>query len=161
MSDEIERKFLIADPEVLEGLEGQRLRQGYLPTTTGVSVRVRVAGDAAWLTIKGPTRGIQRSEFEYSIPLDDARQLLDTLCRPEQIDKTRYRLAAGAGLVWELDQFHGLNDGLLVAEIELPSVDHPVPSPAWLGREVSNEARFFNSALTRYPYRDWSDEERT
>lgn len=154
MALEIERKFLVHNTNITDTLAGERLTQGYLSHDKNATVRVRIAGGSAWLTIKGKTEGATRSEFEYPIPLDDAQAMLAELCGQGVIDKTRYRLPQGE-LCWEIDVFHGDNDGLVVAEIELPSEDTPFDKPDWVGREVTGEVRYYNSALSSTPYRLW------
>ncbi|EKF73900.1 hypothetical protein A11A3_11102 [Alcanivorax hongdengensis A-11-3] len=154
MAREIERKFLVNDSTIIDGLDGQRLTQGYLSHDKHATVRVRIAGDRAWLTLKGKTEGHSRLEFEYPVPVSDARQMLEALCRQGVIDKTRYRLPQGE-LCWEIDVFHGDNAGLVVAEIELPDEDTDFARPTWLGEEVSHDPRYFNSALSSHPYRHW------
>ena len=151
MAQEIERKFLIQDTSIVDSLAGERLTQGYLSHDKNATVRVRIAGTTGWLTIKGKTVGATRSEFEYPVPEEDARQMLDELCNAGVIDKTRYRLPQGT-LCWEIDVFHGENDGLIVAEIELPSEDTPFDRPAWLGEEVTGDPRYYNSALSSTPF---------
>lgn len=154
MALEIERKFLVRDIGITDTLPGERLTQGYLSHDKNATVRVRIAGGSAWLTIKGKTEGATRSEFEYPIPLDDAQAMLAELCGQGVIDKTRYRLPQGE-LCWEIDVFHGDNDGLVVAEIELPSEDTPFDKPDWVGVEVTGEVRYYNSALSSTPYKLW------
>ena len=154
MAQEIERKFLIQDASIVDSLAGERMTQGYLSHDKNATVRVRIAGNSGWLTIKGKTVGATRSEFEYPVPQEDARQMLDELCNSGVIDKTRYRLPQGE-LCWEIDVFHGDNDGLMVAEIELPSEDTPFDKPDWLGEEVTGDARYYNSALSTNPYTQW------
>jgi adenylate cyclase len=152
---EIERKFLIdrsawrADPAL-----GTRYRQGYLATDAGRTVRVRIAGDRGFLTVKGPTRGIERLEFEYPIPLGDAEAMLAQLCDGPLIEKTRYRVPF-AGRMWEVDVFDGENAGLILAEVELPSSDAEVVLPAWAAREVSGDPRYYNANLVHNPYSQW------
>ena len=117
-------------------------------------MRVRVAGTQAYLTIKGPTVGITRSEFEYPIPLTEAEAMLDTLCNGPLIEKTRHR-EEFAGRTWEVDVFHGDNDGLVVAEIELASETEEFVRPPWASREVSDDPRYFNNNLASNPYKNW------
>jgi len=155
MAIEIERKFLILNTDFLEGLQGTEFKQGYL-NREGATVRVRVAGDKAFLTIKGKTQGISRSEFEYPIPVNDAEAMLATLCALPPIEKTRY-LIDHANKCWEVDVFHGVNQGLIVAEIELNSENENVPLPNWIGVEVSHESRYFNSQLASHPFCQWND----
>lgn len=152
MALEIERKFLVVGQPWL-GLAGQHLQQGYLNRNKARTVRVRVADDLAWITIKGANLGAVRSEFEYSIPLADAQALL-ALCDGPLIDKTRYRIDH-AGLVWEVDVFHADNFGLVVAEVELEDEHQSVELPAWVGAEVTHDARYFNSALSEHPFCLW------
>lgn len=157
MGREIERKFLVkrdvwhADPE-----RGTTVRQGYLSDDPARAVRVRVAGDKAFLTIKGRTVDVERQEYEYEIPLVDANVLLDTMCVQPLIEKTRYRVPHG-GRTWEVDEFAGENAGLIVAEVELPTADAALSLPDWAGAEVSHDPRYFNANLARHPYRDWGD----
>jgi adenylate cyclase len=154
MSTEIERKFLVAGPGWKNGAVGRRFRQGYLSVEEERTVRVRAVDDQAWLTVKGLTTGFTRVEYEYPIPASDARELLDTLCHQPIIDKTRYEIRH-AGHLWEVDEFHGANEGLVVAEIELRSEQEAFERPAWLGAEVSDDPRYFNANLIRHPFRDW------
>lgn len=155
MAVEIERKFLVRGSawKVAEGVQAVRYCQGYLSRDKARTVRVRIAGDAAFLTIKGETRGATRAEFEYPIPVEDAQALL-LLCDGPLIAKTRYVLQHGS-TTWEVDEFAGDNAGLVVAEVELHSEDQAFERPAWLGEEVTADARYFNSALSRHPYRQW------
>jgi len=156
---EIERKFLVVGRAWDDGSPGVRLTQGYLARAAGCTVRIRIcSNDEAWLTVKGRTQGISRAEFEYPIPVPDARELLD-LCEGPPIDKTRHRVAFG-GHVWEIDVFHGANEGLVVAELELEDEATNPPLPQWVGREVSHERRYFNSQLVAAPFTSWSPEER-
>lgn len=150
MATEIERKFLVVDDAWSDGATGIRMAQGYLAIEPERTVRVRLAGDEAWLTIKGPTRGISRFEFEYPIPVDDARSLLE-LCVSKVIDKTRHRIPH-AGHVWEVDVFHGENEGLVIAEVELADESIMPELPPWVGEEVSHDPRFTNSSLSRRPF---------
>ena len=159
MAHEIERKFLVTpgawrpDPA-----RGTRLRQGYLSSDPARTVRVRIAGDAAFLTIKGLTRGIQRLEFEYAIPVVDAAIMLDQLCHRPLVEKVRYR-EPYEGHIWEVDIFEGDNAGLVVAEVELPSATTPVALPHWVGVEVSGDPRYFNSNLVLHPFTAWRRDE--
>lgn len=155
MAREIERKFLVKGTAWKRGAEGVRFRQGYLSSVKERTVRVRTEGARAVLTIKGLTRGIERQEYEYSIPLADANQMLDTLCERPLIDKVRYMRTVGQHL-WELDEFLGDNQGLVIAEIELLSADEAFEHPPWLGREVSGDPRYFNSNLIHHPYGTWT-----
>ena len=154
MAAEIERKYLVErnvwkpkDPGVL-------FRQGYLSSVKERVVRVRIAGDRAYLTVKGLTTGVTRLEFEYPIPVGDAAIMLDRLCERPLIEKTRYR-EEHQGHVWEIDQFHGDNDGLIIAEVELAGQSEHYALPPWAGAEVSNDPRYFNSNLGANPYKNW------
>ena len=153
MAAEIERKFLVADDSWRDGTAGVRIAQGYLSQDPDRTVRVRLAGERAWLTIKGRTEGITRAEFEYAIPADDAQALLG-LCLPSVIDKTRHEVSFG-GHLWEIDVFHGDNEGLVIAEVELADESISPELPPWVGAEVSLDARYFNSCLAAQPYARW------
>lgn len=159
MAQEIERKFLVADPSFLKSLTGSQIKQGYIPGTERSAARIRIRGSSAFLTLKSETRGITRSEFEYEIPVVDAEEMLKTLCAPPHIEKTRY-VMEWKGHTWEVDVFHGGNEGLIVAEIELATADQAFEKPPWLGREVSQDVRYFNSNLAHCPYGNWLDEGR-
>lgn len=152
MGSEIERKFLV-DPAWRPPGEGVQLTQGYLSTTPERTVRVRLEGDAAKLTIKGKTVGVTRAEFEYDIPAADAPALL-ALCEQPVIEKHRYEVEHD-GKRWEVDVFHGANDGLVVAELELASETEPFAVPPWAIEEVSHDPRYYNANLQRHPYRTW------
>ena len=154
MAIEIERKFLLKPGVWIPRDAGTHIQQGYLSSQNGPTVRVRVEGSMATLTVKGPTTGLSRSEFEYPLPLADARQMLDQLCQSSVIDKHRYRERHGRH-TWEIDVFHGDNDGLIVAEVELESEDDVLEFPDWVGQEVSSEARYYNSNLLRHPFKNW------
>ncbi|HTQ34272.1 MAG TPA: CYTH domain-containing protein [Stellaceae bacterium] len=154
MANEIERKFLVDMKRWRPSAAGMLYRQGYLSSAKERVVRVRIAGTQAYLTVKGPTVGITRSEFEYVIPLADATAMLDSLCDGPQIEKTRHR-EDFAGRVWEVDVFHGDNEGLVIAEIELASVTEDFERPPWAGREVSDDPRYYNNNLAANPYRNW------
>ena len=153
MPSEIERKFLVADDSWRDGTPGVGIAQGYLSQDPDRTVRVRIAGECAWLTIKGRTEGITRAEFEYGIPLEDARVLLG-LCLPSVIDKTRHEISH-AGHLWEIDVFHGDNDGLVIAEVELADESVSPELPPWVGAEVSADARYFNACLATAPFKKW------
>lgn len=160
MASEIERKFrVISDAWRPLVSRSVRYRQGYLGPVETSSVRVRVADDAAWLNIKSATLGIERLEYEYPIPLSDAQEMLDRLCRRPLIEKTRHWVPY-AGHTWEIDEFEGDNAGLIVAEIELRRVDEDFVRPPWLGEEVSHEPRYYNVCLVERPYREWSEQEK-
>lgn len=156
MGQEIERKFLVKADLWQPPNSGSPIRQGYLPVQEKRTVRVRIAGDRAYLTLKGPAQGLVRSEFEYEIPVADAEAILAQLCSGPLVEKTRYRLPHG-GLTWEVDEFFGDNAGLLMAEVELIRPDQPVELPAWIGQEVTDDPRYYNASLSRYPYKEWGD----
>ena len=155
MSYEIERKFLVTDTDFLKEEVGQACRQGYLPTAGTTAVRIRVMGDRAYLTIKGASEGITRREFEYQIPVADAEDMLDLFCPEPLIEKTRYTVDVG-GTRWEVDLFHGVNQGLKVAEVELINEQQGFVKPPWLGAEVTGQAAYYNLNLSRNPYTTWS-----
>lgn len=158
MAIEIERKFLLKNQQWRDVAgEGCLIRQGYLSDQPERTVRVRLSGEQAWLTIKGKTQGIARLELEYPIPVADAMQLLDQLCLKPLIEKYRYRIAQ-ENLLWEVDEFLGDNAGLVVAELELSTADQAFDHPSWLGAEVSDDPRYFNSNLIRQPFLSWSNE---
>ncbi|MFN8064175.1 MAG: CYTH domain-containing protein [Vicinamibacterales bacterium] len=154
MAVEIERKFLVVGTEWQSLAEGVLYRQGYLSSAKERVVRVRTAGPDAFLTIKGFTTGVTRLEFEYPIPFDDATAMLDRVCERPLIAKTRYRIPVG-GFTWEVDQFHEENEGLVVAEIELPDANTVFERPSWVGEEVSGDARYFNANLIQHPFSRW------
>ncbi len=153
MAHEIERKFLVESEAWRTGTAGENIAQGYLSSVPQRTVRVRIKSEKGYLTIKGPTTGLTRAEFEYEIPTDDARHLL-TLCERPPIEKTRHRVEH-AGRVWEIDEFHGENEGLIVAEVEVESEDAMVALPPWVGEEVSHDPRYYNSNLMNNPFRSW------
>jgi len=155
MPTEIERKFLVTGDSWRSTATGESYCQGYIATTApGHSVRVRIAGEKAYLTIKGPSNGLSRAEFEYAIPLGDAKEMLETLCDRPLIEKTRYRLPIGP-VVWEIDEFKGENAGLLIAEVELQSEDQTIELPDWVGQDVSGNPRYYNASLVKRPYSQW------
>lgn len=154
MAIEIERKFLVKGDTWRSLAVGVIYRQGYISRSNDRTVRVRRAGDRAYLTIKGVAIGISRSEFEYEIPVADAEIMLTTLCDRPLIEKKRYRIPIG-DLVWEVDEFLGENQGLIVAEVELQQVAQSIPLPDWIGEEVSGDPRYFNSNLVAHPFTHW------
>jgi adenylate cyclase len=154
MSVEIERKFLVRGDGWKALGQGVLLRQGYLSSNPERVVRVRIEGDGAVLTIKGRSVGATRGEWEYPIPVADAQAFLDGLCERPIIEKTRYRIAF-EGMTWEVDEFMGDNAGLVVAEIELTAEDQVFVKPEWVGDEVTDDARYFNSNLIQRPYSSW------
>ena len=147
--------YLVAGDFRGEVSGASRIIQGFLNSTPGRTVRVRICGDRGYLTVKGPAEGLTRFEWEKEIPAGEAERLL-ALCEPGVIDKTRHLVPSADGRhTWEIDEFHGDNEGLLVAEIELASEDDSFPRPAWLGAEVTGDRRYYNSSLTKHPYKDW------
>ena len=158
MAVEIERKFLLDSDGWRDQVEKSlRLCQGYLSHDALSSVRVRIYDDHADINVKSTRDGIHRLEYEYPIPMTDARELLDKVAHRPLIEKTRHILHLH-GHCWEIDEFWGENAGLIVAEIELGSVDEVFFRPSWLGKEISTDARYYNSNLSKLPYRYWKDE---
>ena len=153
MGTEIERKYLVAGDAWRELAEPVAYRQGYLSAEPTCTVRVRVAGERGYLTVKSKPVGAVRREFEYEIPVADAEQLFG-LCRQPLIEKTRRRIPHG-DLVWEVDEFLGANAGLVVAECELAAEDQVVVEPPWVGREVTGDERYYNSSLAERPFTTW------
>ena len=155
MGTEIERKFLVKDDSWrTPDLIGTRFRQGYVAVGSPAAVRLRIAGDTAILNIKSAVINITRTEFEYPVPLDDAQQVLESVCAGRIVEKTRFRVEH-SGLTWEIDVFEGANEGLVVAELELESEDQPFEKPPWLGEEVSGDPRYLNTHLSQHPYTEW------
>lgn len=155
MATETERKFLVLSDEWKENARTITVRQGYLSRGKGRTVRVRVAGNEGFITIKGKTLkdGITKPEYEYKIPKKDAEDLLK-MCLPGIVEKTRH-LVKYRGRTWEVDEFHGDNAGLVVAELELESATETFAKPAWLGREVTQDKRYTNAALSQNPFKKW------
>ena len=154
MPKEIERKFLI-DLSVIGPLEkGVDIKQGYIDTTSNTVVRVRVAGNQAFLTLKGENKGITRSEFEYEIPVEDANNIIVELCNGPVVEKTRH-IINHAGHRWEVDLFYGDNEDLVIAEIELSSEDETFETPHWVTSEVSGDHKYYNSSLLKHPFKSW------
>jgi len=154
---EIERKFLVKNNAWQKGAKGIDYQQGYLSTYPSRTVRVRVEGKAGKITIKGKKKGIAGDEFEYDIPVDDAKYLLKNLCKQPTIQKIRYKIPF-KGLVWEVDVFYGQNKGLVIAEVELESTDQKYNMPKWIGKEVTKDRRFRNANLVTHPYLKWKHE---
>ena len=153
MGKEIERKFLVEGDDWREAA-GTTYRQGYLSTVKERTVRVRVAEDKGYLTIKGLSQGVTRTEYEYEIPRRDAEEMLEHLCERPLIEKRRHQIDYG-GMTWEVDVFFGHNEGLVLAEVELQSEDQTVAYPPWIGQEVTDDPRYFNANLVQHPYREW------
>ncbi|MFZ5952973.1 MAG: CYTH domain-containing protein [Candidatus Rifleibacteriota bacterium] len=154
MGKEIERKYLVKSDEFKKLAKGTSYRQGYLSTVKERTVRVRTIDEKGFLTIKGITVGASRVEYEYEIPAKEADDMLSNLCEKPLIEKNRYKIPF-AGLTWEVDEFFGDNDGLIVAEVELQSEDQKIEKPAWVGEEVTTDPRYFNSNLTKNPFKNW------
>jgi len=153
---EIERKFLVSSEKFREEAFAQnRISQGYLSSVPGRTVRVRIKGNKGFLTIKGATNesGLSRFEWEKEIPVDEASALLQ-LCEKGVIDKTRFEVKMG-NHIFEVDEFYGENEGLIVAEIELKSETESFEKPNWLSKEVTNDVRYYNSYLSKNPYKKW------
>ena len=155
MGIEIERKFLVTGDGWRQGA-GLAYAQGYLNRDPQRTVRVRIAGGMAFLTVKGASKGATRAEFEYAIPVDDAAQLLELSDGPV-VRKVR-RVIEHAGSTWEVDEFEGDNAGLVLAEVELESEGQAYAKPEWLGREVTGDPRYYNSSLAANPYSRWREE---
>ncbi len=155
MPQEIERKFLVTGEYKSQAYAHSHIVQGYISSARGRTVRVRIRDERGYLTIKGASdkSGISRYEWEKEIPLDEARELLK-LCEPGIIDKTRYLVRSGQH-VFEVDEFYGENEGLTVAEVELSSEEEPFVKPAFIGREVTGDVRYYNSQLMRHPFTTW------
>jgi adenylate cyclase len=155
MAQEIERKFLVKGDFKCESMRAVRITQGYLSSEPERTVRVRIKGDRGFLTIKGISNasGATRYEWEKEIPVSEADELL-RICEPGVIDKTRYEVRRGSH-VFEVDEFYGENEGLILAEVELSSEEEEFERPGWLGEEVTGDSRYYNSALIRDPYRSW------
>lgn len=154
MAKEIERKFLVKNLSWKTQAEGILYRQGYLSSVKERTVRVRIINDKAYMTIKGANSGITRLEYEYEIPFADASIMLDQLVERPIIEKYRYQIQQGS-LTWEIDEFLGDNTGLIVAEIELQDEHQTFDHPDWLGQEVSDDSRYYNSNLVLNPYKTW------
>jgi len=152
MAKEIERKFLLKEGSWPRGT-AMKCYQGFLSRAKERTVRVRTVNDKGYLTIKGMAVGASRPEFEYEIPYQDALELLE-LCEKPLIEKTRYRVEEG-GLIWEIDEFFGENQGLIIAELELESEDQEFNKPDWVGEEVTGDPRYYNANLIKNPYTKW------
>ncbi len=155
MPTEIERKYLLRNDDwQLDADSGTQYEQGYIVGSDKGSVRIRTQGSDAFINIKSATLGIKRQEYEYAIPLNEAQEMLSSLCAKPLIKKTRYIVNVN-GDKWEIDVFDGENTGLIVAEIELQSEDQSIELPAWCGQEVSDDVRYYNVNLTKHPYTKW------
>ncbi len=155
MAVEIERKFLLQSGEWRKSVQRTvHIRQGYLANEKTCSVRIRTSGENAWLNIKSLTIGAERQEFEYPIPLLDATTMLDTLTRKPLIEKQRHYVTVERH-TWEIDEFEGDNAGLIVAEVELDAVDELFAKPVWAGAEVTHDPRYYNTELSKHPFKEW------
>lgn len=160
MAREIERKFLLSGDGWRAAVSHSVVMcQGYLATTETVSIRIRQEGDEAFLNLKSATLGVSRDEYEFPLPVGGAQEVLERFCAGRCIRKIRHYVPVGRH-EWEIDEFSGANAGLLVAEIELGAEDEAFERPAWLGREVSHEQRYYNVCLVEHPYTAWTAEER-
>lgn len=157
MAVETERKFLLKNDDWRSLVTAQRqIIQGYLNSTPERTVRIRISDERGMITIKSKPEGLSRAEYEYPIPLKDAREMM-MLCEKPIIEKTRYLLTFEDKL-WEIDEFDGDNKGLVVAEVELESADELITLPSWVRKEVSHSARYSNASLIRHPYAEWNSE---
>jgi adenylate cyclase len=154
MAVEIERKFLVKDDSWRRDAIPARIRQGYLCSSENRVVRARIAGERAFLTIKGAKSGVSRFEYEYEIPVEDAAEMLDRLCERPLIEKIRHSMRVN-GREWVVDVFEGDNAGLVLAEVELMDEMQALELPAWVGEEVTEDPRYFNVSLAKHPYRLW------
>jgi adenylate cyclase len=154
MGTEIERKFLVLSADYRNGATVHAYRQGYLLNEREKVVRIRTFDGRAYLAVKGKTNNVTRTEFEYEIPETDANQMLDAFCSGAVLEKNRYVLDVG-GRHWEVDEFHGANEGLVVAEIELQHESDTFSKPDWLGTEVSHDPRYYNNNLVTNPFQQW------
>ena len=162
MGTEIERKYLVKQAEwrshkqlQSHSVRGQKYCQGYIPTANSTTVRVRTVGDRGYLTIKSKVVGHTRAEYEYEIPVKDAWEMLDNLCMKPLIEKFRYKIPIDR-LIWEVDEFIGENEGLIIAEVELEYEDQQIELPDWIDKQV-NDKKYFNSYLVKHPYSKWQD----
>ncbi len=154
MAEEIERKFLVISDQWRGQAEAVLYKQGYLVSNDETVVRVRIMGEVAMLTVKSKVSDLTRTEFEYEIPVDEADYMLENLCQKPLIDKTRTKIKI-KNHVWEVDEFFGDNEGLLIAEVELGSEDEQVELPPWVGEDVSADSRYYNANLVINPYKNW------
>ncbi|MBP3354147.1 MAG: CYTH domain-containing protein [Bacteroidales bacterium] len=155
MGKEIERKFLIKSDEYKINTQYSYLQQGYLSKQKERVVRVRVKDDKGYITIKGKNDGATRVEYEYTIPSSDANEIIENLCQKPVIEKRRYYYNSDDGHLWEIDEFLGDNEGLVVAEIELTDETETFNKPQWVGEEVTGDEKYYNSNLIENPYKNW------
>jgi len=154
MAKEIERKYLVLNDKYKENLNGIYCKQGYISIDPKRIVRVRINDQNAYITVKGELKGITRAEYEYSIPVNDAEEMLERLCYKPLVEKRRYKVGY-KGFLWEVDEFYGDNEGLVIAEIELDKEGTDFPKPEWLGKEVTQDMRYYNSNLIKNPFKNW------
>ena len=154
MAQEIERKFLVRGEIWRSIASGVPCRQGYLCSAKERTVRVRTLGGQAFLTVKGLTVGARRTEYEYEIPFDEGKAMLDELAEKPLVEKNRHTIKQGE-LVWEIDEFFGDNQGLVIAEIELPDENYEFEKPDWAGEEVTGDPRYYNVNLSKMPFTSW------
>jgi CYTH domain-containing protein len=159
MGIEIERKYLVKGNDWKQQGQGQFYQQGYLSDHPDRTVRVRTAADKGYLTIKGRSAGASRAEYEYPIPYAEAQTMLKQLCQQPIIEKIRYTVRY-EGLVWEVDEFLGENEGLVVAEVELTHEQQPIVLPAWVDREVTGDTKYYNANLFKHPFSTWNESNR-
>jgi CYTH domain-containing protein len=156
MGIEIERKFLLKNDDWRKLGDGILYRQGYLSTDSERTVRVRTVGKKGFITIKGISQNTRREEFEYEIPFEDVERMLGVLCKRPLIEKTRYKIN-NENLIWEVDEFWGENEGLIIAEVELKDIHQSISIPDWIGMEVSEDRAYYNANLVTHPYSQWKD----
>lgn len=154
MGKEIEKKYLVTDDSYKRLAQPKLYRQGYLSSSPDRVVRVRIVDDKAFITIKGPASGATRDEYEYEIPREDAQEMLNNLCEKPIIEKHRY-IIDYSGRKWEVDEFHGENEGLVITEIELEDINQEYEMPLWVGEEVTADQRYANSNLIKNPFSKW------
>jgi adenylate cyclase len=159
MAQEIERKFLVKSDDWRHGVKPLHTSQGYLCSAEQSTVRVRIMGAKGYLTVKGKNKGLSRSEYEYEIPTNDAKEMLTTLCQQPNIEKNRYHVEY-AGMTWEVDEFLKENQGLVVAEVELESEEQQVELPPWVGEEVSHDPKYLNVNLMKHPFSQWRKDDK-
>ena len=157
MAIEIERKYLVKDCSYKSCAKGYLYKQGYLLSDPEKVVRVRIISKKGYITIKSKVIGITRFEYEYEIPLEDAEEMLNLLCEKPIIEKHRYKCDY-MGFTWEIDEFHGHNEGLILAEIELEDENCVFSKPEWIGEEVTGITKYYNSNLAKHPYSEWGEE---
>jgi adenylate cyclase len=155
LGTEIERKFLIvSEAWRTDAMDSVKMTQGYIAETEFCSIRIRVAGERAWLNIKEMKLGMRRGEFEYPVPAEEGQDMLRRFCVGGLIEKVRHQVRHGDH-VWEIDEFAGSNLGLILAEVELSSVDERIDLPPWVGEEVTDDSRYYNIKLAQFPYLEW------